>query len=433
MKKLIGKILGVGLLTIPIATQLRAQDEKFNIGGEVRPRAELRNGLKKPITNGTDPAFFVEQRTRLNFNYSDKKFDAVVMFQDVRIWGSTSQIYKTDPSLDNMYQAYGRFKLTPKLAIAAGRMELNYDNARFLGNLGWAQQGRSHDLALFTFKDSAFQLHIGAAFNQDAATPEFKKLTTNYYSGVANYKTMQFLWLHKEIGKYKISLLALNNGMQWGTKADSSGIRHSQTYGLFAAKKAGVVKATLEAYTHAGEDVSGKLMNGYFLGASATYAKMKKLPLTVGGDYMSGTKSGSGNNSAFNPMYGTNHKFYGFMDYFYVGNGHSNAGLVDLYFKTKIGISEKTKLVIALHNFDTAVKVPNPTNTNKTMSSRLGQEVDLVFIYNASKKVNFKIGYSQMFKTSTLEATKAVYGANTSKTNAWAWAMITFKPTFLSK
>ncbi|MDZ7608893.1 MAG: hypothetical protein U5K79_25710 [Cyclobacteriaceae bacterium] len=42
------------------------------------------------------------------------------------------------------------------------------------------------------------------------------------------------------------------------------------------------------------------------------------------------------NDKSFNPLYGTNHKFYGYMDYFYVGNSHgqvgngTTSGLIDL-------------------------------------------------------------------------------------------------------
>jgi len=42
---------------------------QFTLSAEVRPRAELRNGFKKPLESDMDAAFFVEQRTRLNTTF----------------------------------------------------------------------------------------------------------------------------------------------------------------------------------------------------------------------------------------------------------------------------------------------------------------------------------------------------------------------------
>ena len=79
-------------------------------------------------------------------------------------------------------------------------MPLDYDNARFLGDLDWAAQGRSHDLALFIYEDDTAQwkLHAGTAFNQAAGPPEPIRLANTVYTGVNNYKAMQFAWFQKD-------------------------------------------------------------------------------------------------------------------------------------------------------------------------------------------------------------------------------------------
>lgn len=433
MKHLSKTAVALGLFASVASSDLLAQD-KVKITGEVRPRTELRNGFKKPMRSAIDPAIFTEQRTRLNAMYSSDKFDATISLQDVRMWGAVSQIYKTDPSLSNVYEAYAKYKFSPKSGIAVGRMALNYDNSRFLGSLAWAQQARSHDLALYTVQDSSYKFHLGVAFNQDASTPEFAKLNSTFYTGVNNYKTMQFAWFHKDAGDYNFSLLALNNGVEHGV-VDTSKVRFSQTWGFIGKKVKGDVKGTLELYAHTGEDAGGNQMDGYLAAASITFGQIKKAPLTIGADYLSGTPAGSSVNSAFSPMYGTNHKFYGLMDYFYVGNGHSNAGLFDAYLKTKFKVGDKSALVVHLHNFAATVDVADPTSTTgENLSSQLGQEIDLVYVVKLSKAVNFKLGYSQLFKTTTMDAIKGVYNAtNLSDYNGWAWAMLTFKPTFYSK
>ena len=74
---------------------------QFSLSGEIRPRAEFRNGFKTLNTETSSPAFFVEQRTRLNFGYAKEKLSFKVSLQDIRTWGSTGQVYKADPSLIN--------------------------------------------------------------------------------------------------------------------------------------------------------------------------------------------------------------------------------------------------------------------------------------------------------------------------------------------
>ncbi len=398
---------------------------QFTLSAEIRPRAEYRHGFKKPLESALDPAFFIEQRTRINAKFESEKFDVFVSLQDVRTWGAVSQIYKTDPSLSNMYEAWAAYKINSNHSIAVGRMALDYDNARFLGNLGWAQQGRSHDLVKYVYKGESSALHLGAAFNQDANTPEYGKLASTYYSGVANYKTMQYAWYHKDWEKSKLSLLLLNNGLQ---AADSS-VNFSQTLGLYGTKKLGGVGLEYELYYQTGKDGGARDISAYMATLNATFFATKPASLTVGFDYLSGDKSDTEKVEAFNPMYGTNHKFYGFMDYFYVGNGHGNKGLVDVYLKTKIKTGSKSALLANLHQFMSGSKV-GVNESGSDYSSALGTELDLVYNLNVAPDVNFKLGYSQMFYTESMEAIKG--SADPSKNASWAWAMFTFKPTLFT-
>ena len=106
---------------------------QLSLTGEIRPRTEWRNGFKTLLNEGEQPALFTEQRTRLNLNFREDRLEFHLSVQEVRIWGGTNQIYKTDPSLINMYEAWGKYSLSSNLAIKIGRQALDYDNARFLG------------------------------------------------------------------------------------------------------------------------------------------------------------------------------------------------------------------------------------------------------------------------------------------------------------
>jgi hypothetical protein len=121
------------------------------------------------------------------------------------------------------------------------------------------------------------------------------------------------------------------------------------------------------------------------------------------------------------------------MDYYFVGNGHSNKGLVDIYLKTKIKLTKKSLLLLYDHNFSAAADITDPTDATKNMSNGLGQEIDLVYVYNASKTVNFKLGYSQYFKTDSIDELKGLTGTNSANYNSGAWIMLTFKPTLFKK
>ncbi len=399
---------------------------QFSVGGEIRPRTEFRHGFKRLINDNTDAALFVEQRSRLYFNFKNEKMAFKLTLQDVRIWGETSQIYKADNNLFNIYEAWGSYNFTKASSIKLGRQELNYDNARFLGNLGWAQQGRSHDLLKYELNAAnGVSFHAGAAFNQEdvVSNPEPRRLTGTFYSGVNNYKTMQFMWFNKKYENSKFSLLFLNNGLQ--NAADSS-VNFSQTIGGYAVKQINKLKLESELYFQTGKDGAGRDISAYLVALNATL-KAGSIPLTIGVDYLSGTDPNSTKNNAFNPLFGTNHKFYGLMDYFFVGNGHQNKGLVDIYLKTKLKTGEKSSLSAHFHQFSSEAKIL--TESAEEMSSNFGTEVDLVFMTKISPEMTFHLGYSQLFGSESLELVK---GGDRKQINNWAWAMFTFKPKFFT-
>ena len=342
----------------------------------------------------------------------------------MRNWGAVTQVYKGDPSLQNIYQAWGAYKFNAKNKLAVGRMELDYDNVRILGNLDWAAQGRSHDLVKYEYSsESGLKFHFGAAFNQDANTPEFGKLASTFYGVAGNYKTMQFAWLHKNWENTGLSFLVLNNGVQ---AADSS-VNFSQTTGFYGTSKLGEVALEYDAYYQFGKNAAGADLSAYMFGINATFWKAKPTSLTIGVDYLSGNKTNTAKDESFNPLYGTHHKFYGFMDYFYVGNPHANKGLVDAFAKAKFKTGEKSSLLAQAHEFLSQSTVVS--ESLEDMSSTLGTELDLVYVLKPAPEVTLNIGYSHLFYTESMEIIK---GSTDPKAAYWAWAMISIKPTLFT-
>ena len=449
------KWLGLGLIQLVLVNPIMANEPVpgvnetkkdtgvFTIGAQIRPRFEYRHGFKKPLAEGLKPAAFVEQRTRLWFDYQNSKFRMHLNVQDIRMWGSTDQVYKSDPSMFNVYEAYGEYFINDKWAFKAGRQALNYDNARFFGNLDWAQQGRSHDALLIKYnnKDLQFKADAGISFNQEQNEPTY----LNYEPYVqANYKMMYYLWANKSWEKLNVSVLFNNDGRE--KSFDTTNV-YRQTLGLIPTFKSGKWKFGLEAYYQLGETAGpaeeNNKVNAYFLAFNATY-KTKLTPITIGVDLASGNAYDADANTenGWNPLYGTNHKFYGFMDYFYVGNPHGqnngSTGLVDIYGKTnfQLGQSKKHFILAHLHYFMSPVELLDLTSINPdaTVSSGLGTEIDLVYKFVISKGVVANLGYSQMFITDSMKQIKGqasiIGGYTETGTNNWMWAQFNFSSEF---
>lgn len=405
---------------IALSSLLIEAQAQLKLGAEIRPRTEFRDGFKRPLSSSESPAFFTEQRSRFYISYSNEKMDLVLVPQDVRIWGNTDQAGKTDVSLTNFQQAWAAFKFNAEHRFLVGRMELDYDNARILGNLDWAQQGRSHDLFKYEYKGKKNQAHIGLAFNQDTNKSEPLKLSETYYKGLNNYKSLQFVWFHHDFKKLGISAIALNEGRQHAV--DTS--YFMQTTGLNTQASLGTLTLFGEGYYQTGKNSEGVSKNAFLASLQVAFKPVAAYKIELGNDYLTGDKQASKTNEAFDPLYGTHHKFYGYMDYFYVGNSHGNKGLNDLFLKLN-WIKKNWTVSLDGHHFSATTDISDRNGMSR--SRYLGTELDWTFSYNLAESVNLKGGYSHMFYTSSMTIVKQVEDQNGSA--SWAWLMLTFKPT----
>lgn len=437
---------------------------QLTISGQVRPRFEFRNGFKKPTQEGDEPSAFMEQRSRINMMYKAPMFNVKLSLQDVRIWGETGQINKTD-GLTSFHEAYGEYTPNKNVALRIGRQELVYDDSRVLGNLGWAAQARSHDAVKFVYTDSTWQFHAIGTYNQDGLTPEPAKLQsptggvfntptpgagsidTDLNFALPNPLSSQILWFKKAFKGGNITLLAMNDLRQVSDSVGATtGVVAVGTFGTNVMYKAGDIKLNGTFYGQVGKTTGTQKTNGILGSLSATYTGGKKVIPTIGFDYVSGDdKETSDVTEGFDPLYGTHHKFYGFMDYFYVGNGHNgggnqaSGGLIDVYAKTVFKLGKPGKLLAHVHVFASPtdvtddIAVARDATSEETLGSYLGTELDLVYVKPLAKNVTFKLGTSFMFQSDALDAAKNVsvdLGAddyNSIGLNNWSWAMIDFK------
>jgi len=420
----LGKVLQ-GIFICILLFTARPGFSQLILSGELRPRAELRHGYKTLLYSNQKSAFFVSQRSRLNLNYLNEKFKIGFSLQDVRVWGSTAQLNSSDDFF-SVHQAWGEVLFSDRFSMKVGRQELIYDDHRIFGNVGWAQQGRSHDLALIKFNNhDVTQLHVGLAFNQEA-----EQLSTTNYS-LNNYKTLQFLWFRNDWEAIGFSFLVLNNGMQYDEGNSDYSMRYSQTFGTHVNANVKEYMVSGSAYLQTGKDVMDSKILAYLIGIEISHAFGNGLTPAIGYEIQSGTDQaiiGGSKNNSFTPFYGTNHKFNGHMDYFYVGNHLNNVGLKDLYVRLN---HKKGKLLsmITLHQFSSAARVSDPVDITFEMKRYLGFEVDFSMGYSIADKVGLNWGYSHMFGSETMEALK---GGDKKAISNWAWVMMTFKPTFLN-
>ena len=399
---------------------------QFTLSGEIRPRAEFRHGYKTLIPDNADAAFFISQRTRLNLDFKGDKFIVGFSLQNVRTWGDVSQLNKKDINGSAIHQAWGEIIFSPMFSLKVGRQEIAYDDQRIFGSVGWAQQARSHDAAIFKINSPhGCKINIGLAFNQNT-----ENLFGTDYIGVKNYKTLQYLWFHRDFSNFGMSLLFLNNGMAYQDSTNKSDIKqkiaYSQTTGTRLTYKYEQFSFSGSFYFQFGKNADNEKLAASYYAFAFDYKADENFKLGAGMEYLSGNSmsSTSTKDKAFTPFYGTNHKFNGWMDYFYVGNWGGNVGLIDGFIPIKF---TKNKVSVALipHFFFAAADVLD--SNGESLKKSLGTEIDFTFGYTFSKSVKIQAGYSQMFATKSLEVLK---GGNKNNTNNWAWVMLTFKPTF---
>ncbi|MDN5210896.1 alginate export family protein [Fulvivirgaceae bacterium BMA12] len=434
-----------GGIIIMIISSSIISNAQVKLSGDIRSRAEYRHGYKSLADLSQDPAFFISQRTRLTFSYDSEKYKVGIALQDIRTWGNQTQLNISD-NLLSIHEAWAEILFKNDLSLKLGRQELVYDDQRILGNVDWAMQGRSHDVALFKYAGKKIKVHLGGAFNQDK-----EQLDNNIYTVPKNYKTLQFLWMNNKLSdKLSASLLVLNNGLQVSSTDTSGNVKYdtrfSQTLGTRLVHKGEIWSINSSLYLQTGKDGAGKRLSAYNIAADISYKITGKLSAIVGLEYLSGqnqtdtTRAYTNINHSFTPFYGTNHKFNGLMDYFYVGSGHGQVGLQDAFVKIKYKNSKKQWLGADLHIFSSGATVlDNKAFTDnaeiKEMDKYLGFEIDLTGGFKIAKEVDLKMGYSHMLGSETLAILKGVTktdgNGRTDQISNWAWVMVVIKPTLI--
>lgn len=422
---------------------------QLTITAQLRTRSELRDGQGTPLPKGASMAFFTSQRTRLSLLYSMYRLKFGITAQDVRVWGQDVSTINRTTTQDNngliLHEAWAELLLSDTtlkdkaFSVKVGRQELVYDDQRLIGNLDWLQQARRHDAVVFKYETTKWMLHLAAAFNQNkenAAGTVYNSAPPGNYTASTNggsmYKSMQFFYAGRKLKSGTASFLFFTDQFSQyrmdsiNVKTYKSGTWVRATTGFYLNNTFGKANVSAAAYYQFGQTAAGQNVSAALFSAGLQYNISKQFSAGPGIDYTTGGTSGSTSN-VFDPLYGTPHKFWGLMDYYYAASAFGKSGLTDYYIKSRYKASDKFWLTADLHQFSSAARVINTTNPAGTKKS-FGQEVDVIASYSLTKQVTFEGGYGHYFSTALLTSSTVKNVANAKTGANWAYISLNIKP-----
>ncbi len=357
------RLMGLALTILALGgTAASAMAQELTFGGEVRPRFELRDLVGVDAVRSE----FTSMRTRLSAGVElEPNVSAYVQLQDVRVFGEEGSTLG-DFSADGLDLHQGWLELgdagADALSIRVGRQEAAYGGQRLLGAVNWAQQGRSFDGARIRYRPSATAVVDGLAFRlRDSQTAPGAAPDQSLYGVYSTIEAAGALDLfaladtHKEPlvdgTRYTVGARWLSNRGPWSWRAE-------------AAYQGGGLDGALGPRTFA----------AFMLGGRVSTEVADGLTAMLWYDYLSGD-SDPGDDTArvFDTLFATNHKFYGYMDFFTnIPVDTNQRGLQDLALKGVYVLGEGRTLHADLHSFRLAA-------SDGLTSGHIGEELDLTY------------------------------------------------------
>jgi hypothetical protein len=266
---------------------------------------------------------------------------------------------------------------------------------------------------------------------------DYKALQYVYGSKTFNKTKISALFLADCFGKYindsVKNIVGIDTGYIYGKNFNQKGVNCRVTGGLLVNSFLDREKRfTLTAgfYYQAGRDKDALKLSAYTSTSSISYTRDGFI-YTLGWDYLSGNNSFSSSttNHRFDPLYGTPHKFWGFMDYFYVGTGSPTGGLNDPNAKIRYEANkQRFSAEVDYHYF--RLGSHQKDIQGDALKKYLGCEVDLVTTYALNKITAIEYGFSVMAASHSMEYAKNITPGTANLTGLWSYLMITIKPEF---
>lgn len=251
---------------------------------------------------------------------------AVFEVQDVRLWGAElplpelpqdPTLYGTVPNSLDIHQAWLGLK-SETLELRLGRQEVSIANERLVGTVDFVQRGRVFDGIRVMHETEAVKLSALGAVLSDAD------------AGATSLGDRILLVLSSELPFS--SMVRFAPAVVYDNHLE--GLRHRFTGGGRVDGAVGAFQYDVDAYAQL-TSIDAATSVSWLAGARASYSFDTFLHPKVGGlvDIVSGTGSGvvEGGVGAFDTLFATNHRFYGFQDLFLNLPAHTKGrGLIDI-------------------------------------------------------------------------------------------------------
>lgn len=429
MRKLITLLLLV--TSAVVSAQEHEGKNQVDVDLNMLGRGEMRFG---GFTEGAEDnrAQFLMERTRLSLGYKRPHIDVKVTAQHSGVWGQSGK------GSFNLYEAWAQLTAKNGLFVKMGRQVLSYDDERIIGANDWAMAANSHDVLKFGYEGYGHKVHAIFGFNQNAESITGGSL----YTG-DSYKMMHTLWYHYDVPKIPIgvSVLFMNIAMQ-GDEYNSDHYtdprnRYQQLVGGYLSYKPGRLSTEASYYHQLGRNEKNVKIDAWMASIRLRYQISRKLGVVTGYDYLSGddyfvlrSKGGLGLPQHkvfkfFNPIYGSHHKFYGMMDFFYVQafSDTFSPGLQNFYAGTSYSPIKGLNMMARYHYLAMATSL-------KDVSKTLGHCIDFEASYQVLKDAKVSLGFSYMASSETMERLKRVEENEDLK---WAWFSLVVSPRIISK
>ena len=398
------KLTLIGLL---MAITVTAQEEnQFTIDAQLRTRGEINHGSIYPRKTDEGLALFANERARLSLGYIRDRLEVKLSAQHAGVWGQDAM--NTTNGRVSMNEAWAKLDFGQGFFAQVGRQQLSYDDERILGSGDWNVAGNWHDALRLGYDRNLMKAHAVISLNQNG-----ENIRGHYYaSGAMPYKALALLWWHLDSGviPFGVSLMGMNLTYEGGSRGKSS-MQHMQTFGTHLTYAPNSLDFAASFYVQTGKNQYGYKVSAFMGSFRAGVTLNPYWQLHAGYDYLSGNDGRNTNQHAFDPLYGTHHKFYGAMDYF---TGSVNCGLQDITCGVTTNLSRRFSLGLDYHGLLCAEKIGN-------RDKMLGHELDLQASWTMMPDAVVTAGYSRMFGTETMDAFK---GGNHKERQDWLWLQL---------
>ena len=261
--------------------------------------------------------------------------------------------------------------------LRVGRQEVTLGGERLVGPVGWTQQAQAFDglSARYVWpKGSVNLLGFKTGEATSAAVDEDSEFTGAYaqFQGIADGNLEVYGFFRRDLGP----------------AVDPPQDTKEASFGARLVGRRDKIQFRVEG-TYQFGDRDGMDVRAFMVGARIGAVVSDRVTLTAWYDYLSGDNDQTDTTvRVFNTLFGTNHKFYGYADFFLNIPVHTGGlGLQDLAIKGAFRPLDDVSVGIDLHKFLFA-------RQGTMSSSRIGEEIDVTVSHRYSRNLSVQAGYS---------------------------------------